>query len=172
MAQNRPPEAMMAALAAVHKAGTSAQDPSQGTGGGGAAANSQATAGPPDPSQQGQDPNAQDPSQDPNAEQGQDPQEQAVWDEFPSTDPNAVGSLAQQMQGGDPQDLVSLLGQWMQQAQADQDKLSQMQESLLSHLMDLLGGPAPDGGQAASMPTGASQVPGGPGVTGGNGTGY
>ncbi len=164
MAQSLPPEALAAALAAVHKAGTSAQDPSQG------GANSQGapTAGPPD---SGQDP-SQDPNADPNAQQGQDPDEQAVWNEFPSTDPNAVGSLAQQMQGGDPQDLVSLLGQWMQQAQADQDKLSQMQESLLSHLMDMLGGPAPDGGQAAGMPTGQAPIPGGPGVTGGNGTGY
>ncbi len=169
MAQSLPPEALAAALAAVHKTGV-ATDPNAGAapGGGGGA--------PSDPSQGGGA--SPDQSQDPNAQgdQGQgdpnDPNEQAVWDEFPSTDPNAVGSLAQQMQGGDPQDLVSLLGQWMQQAQADQDKLSQMQESLLSHLMDLLGGPAPDGGQAAGMPTGQAPIPGGPGVTGGNGTGY
>ena len=166
MAQSLPPEALAAALAAVHKAGGAQAGPPAGGASGGppGADPSQGGGAPPDPSQ--------DPNADPNAQQGEDPNEQAVWDEFPSTDPNAVGSLAQQMQGGDPQDLVSLLGQWMQQAQADQDKLSQMQESLLSHLMDLLGGPAPDGGQAAGMPTGQAPIPGGPGVTGGNGTGY
>ncbi len=169
MAQSLPPEALAAALAAVHKTGVQT-DPNAGAApGGGAGAPSDPSQGGGAPPDQSQDPNAQG---DPNAQQGQDPNEQAVWDEFPSTDPTAVGSLAQQMQGGDPQDLVSLLGQWMQQAQADQDKLSQMQESLLSHLMDLLGGPAPDGGQAAGMPTGQAPIPGGPGVTGGNGTGY
>ncbi len=164
MAQSLPPEALAAALAAVHKAGGAQAGPPAG----GAPGPDPSQGGaPPDPSQGQPDPNDPNAQGDPN-----DPNEQAVWDEFPSTDPNAIGSLAQQMQGGDPQDLVSLLGQWMQQAQADKDKLDQMQESLLSHLMDLLGGPAPDGGQAAGMPTGQAPIPGGPGVTGGNGTGY
>jgi hypothetical protein len=117
---------------------------------------------------------AQDPSQgDPNA-QGQDPNEQAVWQEFPATDPQNIQALSQQMQQEqDPGQLVQLLGQFMQQADADTQKLSQMHEAMLSQLMDLLQGPGgaqPAGGQAGPAgppPVGAQ----GPGV-GGNGAGY
>jgi len=158
--QSIPPEALAAVLNAAHGAGakSAAQpDPAQGgqapQGGGGAAAPQ------PDPSQG--DPNAQ----------GQDPNEQAVWQEFPATDPQNVQALASQMQSTqDPGELVQMLGQFMQQADADAQKLSQMHEVMLSQLMDLLQGPGegqPAGGQSGPPPVAAQ----GPGV-GGNGTGY
>lgn len=160
------PEALAAALAGAAKAPPPGfvPDPSQDAGAGGGA--------PTDPSQGGgaaapTDPNAQ---QDPNAAQGQDPNEQAVWSEFPATDPTQVEQLAQQMQqGGDPQALVEMLSGFMQQAQADADKLSQMHTAMLSHLMELLQGPTGGGDQ---QPTGPSPVASqGPGV-GGAGSGY
>jgi hypothetical protein len=162
-----PPEALAAALAGAAKTPPPGyvQDPNAQAGGGGA---------PTDPSQAaGGDPNAQaptDPTQDPNAQGGTDPNQQAVWQEFPATDPQQVDQLAQQMQqGGDPQSLIELLSGFMQQAQADQDKLSQMHTAMLSHLMDLLQGPT---GGGAQHPTGPSPVPSqGPGV-GGAGAGY
>jgi len=155
-----PPEALAAALAGAAKAPPPGYvpDPSQQGGGGGAPTDPSQGGGaaPTDPSQQGGAPPT-DPSQDPNA-QGQDPNQQAVWSEFPATDPSQVDALAQSMQqGGDPQSLVEMLTGFMQQAQADQDKLSQMHTAMLSHLMDLLGS-AGDQGQGGGI-----AGPGGPG---------
>jgi len=166
------PEALVAALAAAAKTpppGSNDQMSSPGGGGGSAAPGGQTS--PADPSTQaGQQQPGSSPG-DPNA-QGQDPNEQAVWSEFPATDPSQVEALAQQMQGASPDQLVQLLGSFMQQADADNQKLSQMHEAMLQHLMELLSGPGADGGQAAQMPQGATDVPSqGPGV-GGAGTGY
>jgi hypothetical protein len=61
-------------------------------------------------------------------------------------------------QGGDPQQLVEMLQGFMQQAQADEDKLSQMHTAMLSHLMELLQG-AGDQGQGGGL-----AGPGGPGA--------
>src|SRR5262245_37912695 len=106
------PEAMMAAMQAVHKQGVNT-DP--GTGmpypsgpGGGGAPGGAAPAG-------GAAPGAAPPDQ--------AAQEQAVWNAFPSTDPN----VTQQMAGGagsQPDQLVGLLQQFMAQSEADQQKLS------------------------------------------------
>jgi hypothetical protein len=145
---NLPPEAIAAALDAVHKAGAK-----------GAAAPTGA-----DPSQQ-QDPNAQagaDPNADPNAQGGGDPNQQAVWAEFPSTDPQAAQSIPQ---GGSPEDLVNWISQFMQQAQQDQDTLSQMQEAVMAQVMQMLGGP---GGQPQDQGAAPPQSPG----VGGVGAGY
>lgn len=176
------PEALVAALAAAAKTPPPGMDPNAGSGGG--SAQTAAPSGSPSPAGPGGgsvDPTQLagaapgDPNADPNAQGGQDPQEQAVWNEFPSTDPGQIEALAQQMQGqGDPQQLLDALTQLLQQSQADRDKLDQMQEQMLGHLMDLLQGAGAGLPPGAGSPQDASQgapVPAGPGV-GGAGTGY
>lgn len=153
---NLPPDALAAALAAAAK--TPPPDMAGGGGGGGAAP-------PSAPSQDTADPNAAQGQQDPNAT---DPQTQAVWDAFPSTDPQSAQSLLSTMQGASPDQLVQMLGSFMQQAEQDQTKLSQMQEAIVAHMMELLGGP---GGAPQAQP-GAAPIPAaGPGVSGAQGGG-
>jgi hypothetical protein len=97
------------------------------------------------------------------------PAEQAVWQEFPATDPTQVEQLAQSAQGAAPDEMVQLIASFMQQAQADTDKLSQMHEAMAAHLIELLQGAGPtQGGQPEAT---ANTPPMGPGV-GGQGTGY
>lgn len=142
---------MMQAIQAIHKQSVNAVTAPPGQGAQGPPGASQM---PPDAEDQ------QDQGQDEGAEQ------QAVWDEFPSTDPQNAQALAQQMQGQDPEAMLQALQQWMAQADSDRQKLDQMQEAMLNHFMDLLGGPsgAPQAGPQAASP----QAPG----VGGEGTGY
>ena len=145
-----PPEALAAALSAVHGAGAKGSAP--------ATAGAPGAGGGADPSQ---DPNAQA-AGDPNAQGGTDPQTQAVWDAFPSTDP---GQIPQG--GGDPQAFAGWLGSYMQQAQADHDQMTQQQEAVLSQAIQANGGGAPTTpGQDTS-----GAAPQSPGV-GGVGAGY
>lgn len=157
---NIPPDALMAALGAVHQTGVKT-DPSTGApydqqGGGGG------------------DPNAQgggDPNADPNAQGGQDPSEQAIWDAFPSTDPAQIDQLAQQAQGGDPGQLAQLIEGFMQQAQQDRDDFEQRQEMSAQRFFEAIGAGTP--GQSSAPPdqgmAGAGVAP--PGV-GGGGAGF
>lgn len=134
-----PPEALAAALSAVHGAGAKgATAPAAGA----------------------------DPSQDPNAQQGTDPnasggdsQQQAIWAAFPSTDPSQIP------QGGDEGALTAWLGQYMQQRESDLDQFTQQQDAVLAQAFQSIGGPA-DQGQ--DMSGGAPQSPG----VGGVGAGY
>lgn len=159
-ATNLPPDALAAALAAAAK--TPPPGMAGGGGGGGAAPPSASPQGSPDQA----DPNAQPGQADPNAP---DPTTQAVWDTFPSTDPQSVESMMGQMQGAAPDQLVQMLGSFMQQADSDQQKLSQMQEALIAHMMELLGAP---GGSPMSSGPGAPPIPSaGPGVSGAQGGG-
>ncbi len=148
-----PQEAMMAALQAVHKTGVNT-DPSTGAPYDQAAATGQTAGGGPSDPNAGADPNA-----DPNA-QGppSDPTEQAVWDRFPSTDPQAV----QQLASGGPDALAT----YIQQAQQDRDEFNQMQESMAQQLLSMIGGGAPD--QSTAEDQGAPAPP----MVGGGGAGY
>ena len=140
-----PPEALAAALSAVHGAGAKGgAPPTAGTDSAGGGAS--------------------DPSQDPNAQAGdnQNAQQQAVWSAFPSTDPSNIPQG-----GGDPQAFAGWLGQFMQQAQSDHDQLSQQQEAVLQQAMDQNGGGAPST-PGQDMSGGAPQAPG----VGGQGAGY
>lgn len=157
-----PPEALMAALGSVHQTGlktdpNTGQPYDQGSGGGGAA---------------GGDPNAgAGDSQAPGEGQG-DPTEQAIWDAFPSTDPDQIDQLAQQYQtGGDPGQLAQLVEAFMQQAQQDRDDFEQRQEVNAQRFFDAIGGGAagaPDQSTAAPQDQAALAPPG----VGGGGAGY
>ena len=160
------PEALMAALSDPQSplTGATLKAPPPGDAAGGQ--------GPPD-LQGGGAP--QDPNAPPDQGQG-DQTQQAVWSEFPATDPQSIQSLAQQAQGAPPEQLIQLLGSFMQQAEADQQKLSQMHEAMMAHLMELLGGQGADmtgpGGAGAEPPNSSpTPPPQGPGV-GGAGAGY
>lgn len=142
MASSLPPEALAAALQAVHKTGV-ATDPNAAPGGTGGADPSQG-----DPSQGG-DPNAQ----------GGDPQQAAVWAAFPSTDPSQIP------QGGDEGALTAWLGQYMQQRESDLDQFTQQQDAVLAQAFQSIGGPADQGQDMSAAP------PQSPGV-GGQGAGY
>jgi hypothetical protein len=169
MAQGLSGEHLSAALAAVAKLPppgsqqgpppTGQTDPNAPAGPGGGSP-------PQDPNAAAQDPNA---PQDPNAQQ--DPNQQAVWQEFPATDPTQIEQLVQALQGAGPDQQVQMLGSFMQQADADRQKLDQMHEAMLSHLLELVQGP---GGAPQDQGQGSDQgvpPPQGPGV-GGQGTGY
>jgi hypothetical protein len=121
MAGSLPPEALAAALQAVHKTGV-ATDPNAAPGGAGGA-------GP-----------SQDPSQgDPIAQGGGDPQQAAVWAAFPSTDPSQIP------QGGDEGALTAWLGQYMQQRESDLDQFTQQQDAVLAQAFQSIGGPVDQG---------------------------
>lgn len=138
-----PPEALAAALSAVHGAGAKGATAPPG---GGA-----------DPSQ---DPNAPQ-GGDPNAQGGGDAQQSAVWAAFPSTDPSQIP------QGGDPQAFAGWLGTYMQQAQQDHDAMTQQQEAVLQQAIQSNGGGAPTT-PGQDMSGAAPQAPG----VGGQGQGY
>lgn len=76
-------------------------------------------------------------------------QQQAVWDAFPSTDPEQ----AQQMMGAadDPQHGILAL---MQQADSDRQKFEGMQADILNQIVQMLGAPAgePAGGPPVASP--------------------
>lgn len=140
MASSLPPEALAAALQAVHKTGV-ATDPNAAPGG--------APGGGGDPAQQGTDPNAQD---------GGDSSQQAIWQAFPSTDPSSIP------QGGDEGALTAWLGQYMQQREQDLDQFTQQQDAVLAQAFQSIGGPTDQGQDTTSAP----QSPG----VGGVGAGY
>lgn len=82
-----------------------------------------------------------------------DSQQQAVWSEFPGTDPNAVDNLMAQ-NAGDP---GGALGPLFHLFQADEEHLAQMHQMILDHILSILS--APQGGP--QMPTVASPEVGG-----------
>src|SRR6476646_3736696 len=90
---------------------------------------------------------------------GGDPQQQAVWDEFPSTDPTQAQQMMQS--ADDPEHGLAAL---VQQSQADLQKFQAMQSDILNQIMQMLGAPA---GEPAGGPPVAS-----PGVGGENAVGY
>lgn len=92
------------------------------------------------------------------------PADAAIWQAFPSTDPNIVGGMLQQVQAGGVQGLMQLLPQLQQMQQQDEDALYQKQQQTLHAIVDGLIGPNPAEAQA-----GAGQPP--PGV-GGDTSGY
>lgn len=114
---------------------------------------------PPDPSQQPQQPQqGQMPPalaaalgmggqpQQPGYGQAPDPQTQAVWSEFPSTDPDHLAQLAQQAGSVEAlmPELLALIGQ-------DEDKLRAMQRQQLDAILHML-----------MAPSGPAQPPGPP----------
>jgi len=82
---------------------------------------------------------------------GGDPQaqQQAVWDEFPSTDPQQAHDMLGQ--ADDPEHGLMAL---IQQQKADRDKFEQMQGDVLNQIVQMLGAPAgpPVGGPAVASP--------------------
>lgn len=146
---NIPPDALMAALGAVHQTGVKT-DPNTGA--------------PYDDTQQGGAPGGQDP----NAAGGQgDPSEQAIWDAFPSTDPQQIDQLAQQaQQGGDPGQLEQLIQGFYQQVAQDRDDFEQRQQMNEERFWSTLGGGANVPDQSTAAPAEAA-APAPPGVGGG-----
>lgn len=82
---------------------------------------------------------------------GGDPQanQQAVWDEFPSTDPNQAHDMLGQ--ADDPEHGLMAL---IQQQQADRQKFEGMQADILNQIVEMLGSPAgePQGGPPIASP--------------------
>lgn len=77
------------------------------------------------------------------------PQQQAVWSQFPSTDPTVLGQImAPALQGGGPDSLGQAFSALLPLMQQDQDTLAQMQRQQVQALIEQLMGPAgpPQGG--------------------------
>ena len=135
-----PPDALMAALQSVHKTGVQT-DPQTGM--------------PYDAAQAG----GADPNADPNAQGGQDPTEQAIWDRFPGTDPQQVQQAAG---SGGPEALAAIL----QQQEQDRQHLEELHMNAVQQLASML---MPEGGGQPAAGGGAPPMSPG---TGGEGSGY
>jgi hypothetical protein len=95
------------------------------------------------------------PPQGPSDTGGGDPQQQAVWSAFPSTDPQAVAQLMQQS-GGDPHAALQALSQQQEQ---DMASLHDQMMQRLAEVLDQMG--APGGEAAPAAPVGPPPAVGG-----------
>jgi hypothetical protein len=70
--------------------------------------------------------------------------EQAVWSQFPSTDPNVIGRLVGPALQGGPTGVAQILQALPQMWEHDQDLLAQMQRAQLQSIVQQLMAPPPD----------------------------
>lgn len=92
------------------------------------------------------------------------PQEEAVWAQFPSTDPNVLMQLlGPLMQGGSPTGLAQALQALPEMQQHDRDLLDEMQRQQVQNIVAQLMAPAP----GMQLPT-----PGANPEVGGDSSGY